>query len=33
MQKVTDTKRQILAVAGELFKRFGFDKTSMDDIA
>lgn len=33
MKKVTETRTQILAVASELFKRFGFDKTSMDDIA
>lgn len=33
MKKVTKTRNQILAVASELFKNFGFDKTSIDDIA
>ncbi len=33
MKKVTKTRNQILAVASELFKQSGFDKTSLDGIA
>ncbi len=31
--KIDDTKEKILAVAEKLFSRFGFHKTSMDEIA
>ncbi len=31
--KIDDTKNKILAVAEKLFSRFGFHKTSMDEIA
>lgn len=33
MEKIDDTKDKILSVATRLFSRFGFHKTSMDEIA
>ena len=33
MKRIDDTRAHIIEAAGKLFAKFGFDKTSMDDIA